>query len=89
MFKNANGASSTLWRAAAVFDGHGGWQVSDFASKHLLKLALEKLKNVDCKDDTVLDKSINDSFKFIEETILRRLKDSFDMGFGEGAIILF
>jgi len=75
---------SSSWRAAAVFDGHGGWQISEYASEFLLYSALSKLDAVSETDSISVDEIINNSFQSIEEDIIKMIRSSFKLGFKEG-----
>eukprot|EP01035_Chromulina_nebulosa_P026124 gene26124-34158_t len=73
------------WRAAAVFDGHGGWQISEYASKFLLNSALSKLNAVSETNRITVDEIINNSFQCIEDEIIKMIRSSFQLGFKEAA----
>lgn len=73
------------WSVAAVFDGHGGWQVSDFVHSTLMDKVLVNLSGVSESDEISIDDKIFDSFVSVEEDVLRQIKPSFGLGFGEVA----
>lgn len=73
------------WEVVAVFDGHGGWQVSEFASKELLPLLREKIEKVDEWDELSIEKNIIESFEEVEQQYVKKVKEAFKMGFGEVA----
>ncbi len=73
------------WKVAAVFDGHGGWQVSEFVSKNLLSVVLANLSDVNESDNIKIDEKMSKSFNFIESQIIESARPSFQLGFGEVA----
>lgn len=73
------------WSVAAVFDGHGGWQVSDIVSKTLVESILASLKNVDEKSEIAIDRRITRAFESMEHDIIDRVRPAFNLGFGEVA----
>ena len=76
------------YRVGIVFDGHGGWHVSDFASKHLPPLVLKKLskvRNSAATDDAVIDAAITSSFQEIEDAYIASIAHAYDNGFGSVA----
>jgi serine/threonine protein phosphatase PrpC len=80
LFRNAGD-----WGAAAVFDGHGGWQVSDYASQLLLDKVLSNIANVGERDEIALDTKIQEAFDSMESEIVNRVRPAFNLGFGEVA----
>ena len=70
-----------------VLDGHGGYQVAEYASKKLHIFFDEKIKEL--KDEGILSKddmiisAINYAFTAVEKDILQTAKDAFDKGFGD------
>lgn len=77
--------SAGEWGVAAVFDGHGGWQVSDYASQLLLDKVLGNIANVSPKDEIALDEKIQEAFESMERDIVNRVRPAFNLGFGEVA----
>lgn len=73
------------WIYGAVFDGHGGWQVSEKASKDIMKTLFGKLSRVENVNDVLIDKCIIEAFDDTEKDIIRTIRPSFQMGFGEVA----
>lgn len=69
-------------RLAAVFDGHGGWQVSDYLSKNVTKAAEIKLKALRSKPTKEDYKKIIESlFDQLEQEIYDSAKKPYSMGF--------
>ena len=65
----------------AVFDGHGGWNVSDFSSRVLVPKLLSKLtENNDT--DTSIDSACLSSFQEVEDEYINSIKLSYSLGFG-------
>ncbi len=73
------------WKIAAVFDGHGGWQVAEYVSTDLVPTVLENLGNIKETDEIKIDESIFKSFNFVENNIISAARPSFKLGFGEVA----
>jgi pyruvate dehydrogenase phosphatase len=73
------------WSVAAVFDGHGGWQVSDFASQSLVDKVLQSIGDVSEKDEIRIDERIQQSFEAMEHEIIGKVRPAFNLGFGEVA----
>lgn len=68
------------WGAAAVFDGHGGWQVSNFVSQCIVDRVVEKIQNVDEKDELTLDTSIAEVFESVEQEIRMGVRNAVSQG---------
>ena len=64
---------------AAVFDGHGGWQVSNFLMKHLDTILDKHLKTA--KSSKEIIEAISSAFDEAEEACYTKLKGAFDIGF--------
>lgn len=83
--------SHNHWAFAAVFDGHGGWQVSEVASKVLLNLLLQSLeehKECTAKDtynEMKIDQVITEVFHEMERLIIDSIRPAFQLGFGDVA----
>lgn len=73
------------WGVAAVFDGHGGWQVSDFVSQTLVDKVMEGIAHVNEKDEIAVDEKILAAFESMEKDVVSRVRSAFNMGFGEVA----
>lgn len=75
------------YRLGIVFDGHGGWNVSDYASKNLPPLVLKKLSELrhGAADDAVIDEAIASSFQEIEDAYIASIANAYDNGFGSVA----
>eukprot|EP01031_Cornospumella_fuschlensis_P027005 gene27005-32627_t len=73
------------WKYSGVFDGHGGWQVSELASRRLIEIVKSKLVESAVKEDeeVKLDKLITASFQAMEDEILNQVRPAFKLGFGE------
>jgi pyruvate dehydrogenase phosphatase len=73
------------WSYGGVFDGHGGWQVSDVASQVLLTLILQRLTASDAGHSTqdAITRGIIDSFEEMEDMIVQSLRPAFQFGFGD------
>eukprot|EP01038_Epipyxis_sp_PR26KG_P016323 gene16323-22233_t len=99
----ANNPSEDRWVAmennhqnlklAAVFDGHGGWQISEYASKVLpsilcrnLDITLNKSndsQNTAVYDISAIDETITNTFIAMEKEIISIILPAYRMGFGD------
>ena len=61
-----------------VFDGHGGWQLSEYASTNLLKVIGEQLQ----KQPNVAT-ALTATYNCIEESYISKVIESYKLGFGE------
>ena len=79
-FKNAQGYY------AAVFDGHGGWQVADYAMRKLHMYLDEELRKAG-KTDKDIKKAITNAYNKVEDDWVKLTKDGFDKGFPKIAYV--
>lgn len=71
---------------AACFDGHGGWNVSDYSSKRLIPKLISKVKLMKGNmDDTTMDDVAISSFKDIENSYIDSIRDAYRLGYGNVA----
>ena len=70
---------------AAVFDGHGGWQVADFCRNNLHEYIDEELKGA--KTDAQIKKAIEKGFDRVEAEWYDMAKTAFKMGFAQPAYV--
>lgn len=68
------------WGAAAVFDGHGGWQVSNYAAQGLIDRVMTKINHTDEKDEQTLDNQISSIFEAIEQDIRTGVRNAVSQG---------
>lgn len=73
------------WKIAAVFDGHGGFQVAEYISNNILDIVLKNIKDVDVTDEILLDSRVSASFHTMETNVISTVRPSFEIGFGEVA----
>lgn len=78
-FKNSNAYY------AAVFDGHGGWQVSDYAMRKLHTYLDEELKNA--KSDADIQNAIKKAYTRVEQDWIELAKKAFEMGYPSVAYV--
>ena len=83
--------SHNHWSYGAVFDGHGGWQVSEVASKVLINLLLQSLEEhkasteKETYNEIQIDQIIVEVFHDMERLIIDSIRPAFQLGFGEVA----
>jgi len=70
---------------AAVFDGHGGWQVSDHAMRHLHTYLDEELKGA--KTDAQIQQAIINAYNRVEKDWVELAKNAFDKGYPATAYV--
>ena len=78
------------WTVASVFDGHGGFNVSDFASKSLVQMLLNELTKGNEKkplSEIEINKIIDDTFDKVENNYLDTVRSSYHLGFGDVASV--
>lgn len=63
-----------------VFDGHGGYQVSEYASKRLVDILSNHLKMTES-----VPSALENTFVEIEESYISKIRDCYKMGFGDVA----
>ena len=76
------------YRMATVFDGHGGWKVSEYASKTLVPLVLKKmskLRSNQLLDDVMVDDIVLSSFQEIENAYISSVEQAYQEGTGSVA----
>lgn len=67
---------------AGVFDGHGGWQHSEYVKAHFHKILQEKLISNNFKD---IPKVIEETYEKLESDLLAFTKAAFNNGFPRAA----
>lgn len=70
---------------AAVFDGHGGWQVSDYAMRQMHVYLDEELKSA--KSEADVKRAISKAFGRVEQDWIDLAKTAFDKGFPKVAYV--
>jgi serine/threonine protein phosphatase PrpC len=73
------------WSVGAVFDGHGGWQVSDYVSRNLVDKVLDRISAIPEGDEITLDAAITEAFESMEQDVVDKIRPAFNLGFGEVA----
>ena len=68
-----------------VFDGHGGWQSADYASKKLLHYMDETLEKA--KDEKAKKKAIDEAYTKVEDEMHHMARGAYDYGFGKAATV--
>lgn len=75
-------------RLAAVFDGHGGWQISDYLSKKITLAAEIKLKSLKSKpSEEDFKKIIESLFDDLEQEIYDNAQKPYSMGFANVSFV--
>ena len=88
------------WDVSAVFDGHGGWNVSEFAMTNLLDILERNLssinpptsqiapsKSIKVVDEAALDEAITKSFDDCEQKYVNSIRSAYQLGFGSVASV--
>ena len=71
--------------SAAIYDGHGGDIVADFASKRLLPILIQTLNDQKHLNNDIIDECVLSTFNRIENEYINGIKQSYDYGYGEVA----
>lgn len=82
-----SGQHKNGWTFGAVFDGHGGWQVSEAASQKLMDLIFENFPEdaIDISKSHIVDNHIVQAYQRMEDMIVEAMKEAFHMGFSDVA----
>lgn len=83
-----HGAHKNGWTYGAVFDGHGGWQVAEAASKHLVDYIFENFpaqKSLTNAEDHIVDDHIIAAYQKMEDSIVESMRTAFQAGYGDVA----
>ena len=74
------GKSATM---VGVFDGHGGWQVSEFVSENIVDVLTRHLSALQGRDDEVsVSDALRAAYAELEARYLHGVQKSFEYGFG-------
>lgn len=68
-----------------IFDGHGGWQVSNFVSQNIGNSMIERMITFDHSNEVSTMNLLKDAFNRVERQYMEDVKSSFNHGFGEVA----
>ncbi|KAJ3495821.1 hypothetical protein NLG97_g3116 [Lecanicillium saksenae] len=65
------------WAAAAVFDGHNGWQTAEYLQKELLNAVQRSLDRLEppSRNDEMIQRAIETSFTEFDDSIIQRYID--------------
>lgn len=73
------------WVYGGVFDGHGGSQISQLASKELINLVFKRISECETFNELSVDFAIKKAFDDMEKMIVEHIRSSFQIGFGDVA----
>lgn len=73
----------TGWNVCAVFDGHGGWQVADYASKSFIGHLIPRLIHSRPDMHNEVTNAIERTFESVEEGYITAVSPAYKLGFGE------
>jgi pyruvate dehydrogenase phosphatase len=73
------------WEYAGVFDGHGGWQISDFVSNSIINSLFDNIGSIEVEDEISMDAAIIKTFNDLENSIVSKIRPAFQLGFGDVA----
>lgn len=71
------------WDIAGVFDGHGGWQVAEFAHTSMMRHLGPRLLHQNHHDEKGVTASLTQSFLAIENAYIDAVLPSYKLGFGD------
>lgn len=79
-------------RIFGVFDGHGGWNVSNFLENNMTNVLLKNLKMMECikndndfsheAHDVIIEAAMLKSFTELEESYIEKIRSAYELGFG-------
>jgi pyruvate dehydrogenase phosphatase len=69
-----------LFQAYGVFDGHGGWQVSDYIFTNISSILCPKLNN-----GLSVETSLRETFHELEINYLETIREAYRLGYGDVA----
>lgn len=70
------------WEIAGVFDGHGGWQVAEFAKNTIIPTTLKNLNTTDPLLPYAMQQSMIRSYLDVEEAYIKQIRAAYSLGFG-------
>jgi pyruvate dehydrogenase phosphatase len=74
------------WHCSAIFDGHGGWQVSEFVSQTILDhLEFNLIKENRQQTNEELTNLMVQTFTQVEDDYLNQVRSAYKLGFGDVA----
>jgi pyruvate dehydrogenase phosphatase len=75
-----NSQSEQPYQLFGVFDGHGGWQVSDYMMSKTPNILFSKLES-----GISVERAINETFLEIERSYIENIRPAYQLGFGDVA----
>ena len=79
---------NTKTRIFGVFDGHGGWNVSNYLHHNMTRVLLKNMDNAkagneqyNCSADS-LEASLLTTFTELEEAYIEKIRAAYELGFG-------
>ena len=69
------------WAMGGIFDGHGGWQVADFASSKFVNLLMPRLLYQSSSNESAIFKSLLATFEDIENSYIESVRGTYHLGF--------
>ena len=81
-------------RIFGVFDGHGGWNVSNYLQKNMTNVMLKNMHHVASYENSlshdqadIIEASVLKSFTELEEGYIEKIRSAYELGFG-GKVML-
>ncbi|CAK4082019.1 unnamed protein product [Aphanomyces euteiches] len=68
---------------AAIFDGHGGWQVAEYAQNHLIENAKAELAKESAQTVTKIESALEQAFLRTDFDLKEIVRGAFQLGFGQ------
>jgi pyruvate dehydrogenase phosphatase len=81
----AYGSEKEDWSLGYVLDGHGGWQVSDYAFHRLAKLIQQRILSSKHHSDAFIEQEILNIFDEVESSYIQSIRSVYKLGYGEVA----
>eukprot|EP01041_Mallomonas_annulata_P011162 gene11162-23327_t len=79
--------SASNWNAYCVLDGHGGWQVSEFAKTNLFNILLPSIEKIKPNNEQEINSQILSAFASVEKKYIELIRPAYKLGHGSVASV--